>query len=174
MIVLELSTSEYAPYYANYIKQVSTDTTIVKELERSLERLIQFVPSIPSEKVGYRYAAGKWTIKDIIQHLIDCERIFAYRALRIARKDQTPLPGFEENNYVDAAMANQRELTDLMDEFKIVRQSTIHLFRTFTAEQLAFMGTTSDKPVSVRAIGFIISGHQIHHLEVFKERYLVN
>ena len=172
MTISQIKPIEYAPFYANYLNQVSKDTTIIEELELSLEQLIQFVPSIPLDKIEYRYAEGKWTIKDILQHLIDTERIFAYRALRITRKDQTPLPGFEENDYADNAFANQRELNDLIDEFKVVRQSTIHLFRTFTDEQLAFLGTASDKLISVRAIGYIISGHQKHHINVFKERYL--
>ena len=172
MTVSQIKSTEYALFYANYLNQVSEENTLLEELEFSLQILIQFFQSIPLDKIDYRYAEGKWTIKDILQHLIDTERIFAYRALRIARKDQTPLPGFEENDYADNAFANQRELNDLMDEFKVVRQSTIHLFRTFTDEQLAFLGTASDKLISVRAIGYIISGHQKHHINVFKERYL--
>lgn len=173
MTISQVNTTEYSSFYANYLNQVSKNTTIVEELELSLEQLIQFVALIPSEKVEFRYAEGKWTLKDILQHLIDTERIFAYRALRIARKDQTPLPGFEENDYVEAAHANQRKLADLVEEFKIVRQSTIHLFKTFTEVSIAFMGTASEKPVSVRAIGYIISGHQKHHLQIFNERYLI-
>jgi uncharacterized damage-inducible protein DinB len=174
MTILEVRPTEYAPFYANYINQVPKENELLEELESTLHALINFVDKIPSDKFDYRYAEGKWTLKDILQHLIDTERIFVYRALRIARKDQTPLPGFDENRYVDFAYANQREVNDLMEEFKIVRQSTIHLFRTFTDEQLSFMGTASEKPVSVRAIGFIICGHQKHHLNIFKERYLVN
>ena len=172
MTISQIKPTEYATFYANYLNQVSQESTLLEELELSLEQLIQFVPSIPLDKIEYRYEVGKWSFKDILQHLIDTERIFAYRALRIAREDQTPLPGFEENQYADFAHANQRELNDLMDEFKVVRQSTIHLFRTFTDEQLAFLGTASDKLISVRAIGYIISGHQKHHINVFKERYL--
>jgi uncharacterized damage-inducible protein DinB len=168
----DLQPNEYAPYFETYINQVSDEYSLVEELEISVHRFIKFVQNIPLDKFDYRYAEGKWTLKDILQHLIDTERIFAYRALRIARNDQTPLPGFDENRYVDFAHANQREIKELMEEFKLVRQSTIHLFRTFSNEQLALMGTASDKLVSVRAIGFIISGHQNHHTNVFKERYL--
>lgn len=174
MTISQLNHIEHAPYFAKYINQVSKEATLLEELEFSLQQLIQFVPKVPLAKIDYRYATGKWTLKDILQHLIDTERIFAYRALRFARKDQTPLPGFDENDYVDNTFATQRELSELMEEFKAVRQSTIQLFRTFTYEQLTLMGIVSEKPVSVRAIGFIISGHQKHHITVFKERYLVD
>jgi hypothetical protein len=166
-----LQSTEYAIFYKPYIEALG-EGVLMNELEQSLSFFINFLKTIPSEKYEFRYAEGKWTIKDIVQHLIDAERIFAYRALRIARKDKTPLPGFEENEYVETALANKRVMNDLMDEFTTVRKATITLFKTFTEEQLLQMGTASEKPVSVRAIGFITLGHQKHHEKVIKERYL--
>lgn len=166
-----LQSNEYAVFYKPYIEALG-DVILLDELELSSNHFIDFLKSIPSDRHEFRYAEGKWTIKDIVLHLIDAERIFTYRALRIARKDQTPLPGFEENDYVESAFANGRTMSDLVEEFIIVRQATRSLFQTFSAEQLQFMGTASEKPVSVRAIGFIILGHQKHHLRIIKERYL--
>lgn len=166
-----LQSNEYANFYKPYIEALG-EVVLMNELEQSLSFFIDFLKTIPYEKHEFRYAEGKWTIKDIVQHLIDAERIFAYRALRIARKDKTPLPGFEENEYVETALANKRVMDDLMDEFITVRKATISLFKTFTEEQLLQIGTASEKPVSVRAIGFITLGHQKHHEKIIKERYL--
>jgi hypothetical protein len=124
------------------------------------------------DKFDFRYAEGKWTIKDIIQHLIDAERVFSYRAMRISRNDKTPLPGFEENDYVENTNANGRSIQDLLTELSAVRQSTLLLFKSFSEEQFGRIGVASNADVSVRAIGFIIIGHQKHHQKVFQERYL--
>jgi uncharacterized damage-inducible protein DinB len=168
----QLNSSEYAPFYANYIAQVSDEYTLVEELEISLHRFIKFVQNIPMDKFDYRYAEGKWTIKDIIQHLIDAERIFAYRALRFARNDNTDLPGFEENDYVDEANANARSIMELLTEMSSVRHATVLLFKTFSEEQLLRVGTANKNKMSVRALGFVIIGHQNHHQRIFEERYL--
>jgi uncharacterized damage-inducible protein DinB len=168
----QLQPSEYASYYGAYIAQVSDEYTLVEELEISVHRLVKFVREIPMDKFDYRYAEGKWTIKDIILHLIDAERIFAYRALRFARNDKTELPGFDENNYVDEANANSRSIQDLLTELLVVRQSTLSLFKSFSEEQLLRIGTASNNPMSVRALGFVIIGHQNHHQKIFQERYL--
>lgn len=168
----DLNTNEYASYYGTYIGQVSEEYTLIEELEISVHRLIKFVQNIPMDKFDYRYAEGKWTIKDILQHLIDAERIFAYRALRFARNDRTALAGFEENDYVDEANANKRSIQDLLSELAIVRQATLSLFKSFSTEELMRKGVASDNPMSVRALGFVIIGHQNHHQRVFQERYL--
>ena len=128
--------------------------------------------SISFFKHEFRYAEGKWTIKDIILHLIDAERIFAYRALRIARNDKTALPGFEENDYVVTANANNREYESLFTEYETVRNATISLFKTFTSEDFLRLGTASNNSISVRAIGYITLGHELHHKNVILERYL--
>lgn len=168
----QLSTNEYATFYANYIAQVSDEYTLIEELEISLHRFIKFVQDIPMDKFDYRYAEGKWTIKDIIQHLIDAERIFAYRALRFARNDKTNLPGFEENDYVNEANANKRSIMELLTELSAVRHATIYLFKTFNDEHLKRVGVASNNEMSVRALGFVIIGHQNHHQQIFVERYL--
>jgi hypothetical protein len=167
----QLPVNEYASFYATYIKAIE-NFELIEELEISLHDFIKFVQNIPMDKFDFRYAEGKWTIKDIIQHLIDAERVFSYRALRISRNDKTPLPGFEENDYVDNTNANGRSIQDLLTEFSAVRHSSLLLFKSFSDEQLTRIGIASGQDVSVRAIGFIIIGHQKHHQKVFAERYL--
>ena len=167
----QLPVNEYAKFYAGYI-QALDNVELLEELEICVHDFIRFVQNIPMDKFDFRYAEGKWTIKDIIQHLVDVERVFSYRALRIARNDTTPLPGFDENFYVANSNANNRSIQDLLSELALVRQSTLFLFKSFSPEQLAKIGTASDKQVSVRAIGFILIGHQKHHQEVFRQRYL--
>lgn len=127
---------------------------------------------MPIEKQNYRYAEGKWTPKDILLHLVDAERIFAYRALRIARNDKTALPGFEENDYVIEAKAEERSMSSLLEEYSEVRKATISLFLNFGEEVLKRLGEASNCSVSVRAIGYIILGHEKHHVDVIFERYL--
>ena len=168
----DLNPEEFAGYFATYINQVSDEYTLVEELEISVHRFIKFVQNIPLDKFDYRYAEGKWTIKDIIQHLIDAERIFAYRTLRFARNDKTALAGFEENDYVNEANSNKRRIQDLLTELAVVRQATLSLFKSFSSEELTRKGIASDTTLSVRAIGFIIIGHQNHHQRIFQERYL--
>ena len=115
---------------------------------------------------------GKWTINDIIQHLIDSERVFAYRALRFSRGDETSLPGFDENFYADNAHGDNRSINDLLTEMSALRHANIMMFKSFTPEDLMRTGTASGYTVSVRAFGFLIIGHQNHHMKVFRERYL--
>ncbi len=168
----DLQTEEFAGHFATYINQVSSEYSLVEELEISVHRLIKFVQNIPLDKFDYRYAEGKWTIKDIIQHLIDAERIFGYRALRFARNDKTELSGFEENDYVDEANAGKRSIQDLLTELAVVRQATLSLYKSFSEEEVMRKGIASNNPISVRALGFVIIGHQNHHQRVFEERYL--
>ena len=168
----QLQQDEYAAYLGDYISEVSDEYTLVEELEISVHRMVKFVQNIPLDKFDYRYADGKWTIKDIIQHLIDAERIFAYRALRFARNDKTALAGFQENDYVMQATANNRSIQDLLTELLLVRQSSIALFKSFKEVELLRVGIASDNPISVRALGFVIIGHQNHHQRIFEERYL--
>ena len=167
----QLPVNEYSEFIATYIKPLE-DVNLFEELEISLHDFIKFVQNIPLDKFDYRYAEGKWTIKDIIQHIIDAERIFGYRALRISRNDKTPLPGFEENDYVENTNANGRSIQELLTEFSAVRHSNLLLFKSFSEEQLTRMGTASNHPISVRAIGFLMIGHPKHHQRVFQERYL--
>lgn len=172
MKITDIQEGEYAPYQTAYLSLVSDEWSLVEELEISVHNLIHFVRDIPMDKYDYRYAEGKWDIKDIIQHVIDTERIFAYRALAFARGDKTPLPGFEEADYAASALAGRRHLQDLLTELALVRQSTIMMFKSFTEADLLKTGTASGYTISVRAIGFVIIGHQNHHIKIFKERYL--
>jgi len=167
----QLSENEYSGGFATYIREAG-NVNLIEELEISLHDFIRFVQNIPMDKFDYRYAEGKWTIKDIIQHIADCERIFAYRALRFSRNDQTPLPSFEENDYAVNTNANGRSIQDLLTEFSALRHSTLLFYKSLSEEQLKRMGTASNIQISVRALGFTIIGHQKHHQKVFEERYL--
>jgi len=167
----QLPENEYSAFNATYINAIE-NLDLLEELEISLHDFIKFVQNIPLDKFDYRYAEGKWTIKDIIQHIIDAERIFGYRALRISRNDQTLLPGFEENDYVENTDANGRSIQELLTEFSAVRHSNLFLFKSFSEEQLTRMGIASSHPISVRALGFLMIGHSKHHQRVFQERYL--
>jgi uncharacterized damage-inducible protein DinB len=167
----QLVENEYPVYCETYFKAAG-EVVLIEELEICLHDFIRFVQNLPMDKFDYRYAEGKWTIKEIIQHIIDTERILAYRALRISRNDRTPLLGFDENTYAANTPANTRSLQDLLTELSAVRHSNLLLFKSFSEEQLLSKGIASDQPISVRAIGFMIIGHQKHHQNVFLEKYL--
>ena len=168
----EVPISEYSDFNATYIKIVNPSDDLIEGLENEINSMISMVETLSIEKLEYRYAEGKWTIKEIIQHIIDTERIFSYRALRVSRNDKTPLPGFDENEYVDNTEANNRTIEELLTELKLVRQTTVLLFKSFSDEQLKRLGFASGHSISVRALGFMIIGHQQHHFKVFEERYL--
>lgn len=167
----QLQPNEYGEWHKTYLATLK-DEILQEELEISLHRFIRFIQDIPLDKHDYAYAEGKWTIKDIIQHLIDCERIFSYRALCFARNDKNSFPGFEENNYAKEAKGNNRTLMGLLTELSAVRHATLLLFKDFSDEELVRTGTASNVSISVRAVGFIIIGHQNHHQKIFEERYL--
>ncbi|WP_289659853.1 DinB family protein [Flavobacterium panacagri] len=171
MNVSDILENEYSGHFGTYLKQAG-DGKLIEELEISLHEFIRFVQNIPMDKFDYRYAEGKWTIKEIIQHVIDTERIFAYRALRFSRNDKTPLPSFEEQDYADNTDANSRHLQDLLTELSAVRHSNMLFYKSLSDDQLKRIGTASGNQISVRALGFIIIGHQKHHQKVFEERYL--
>jgi hypothetical protein len=157
-------------YFDRYINLVD-DVDISTALQQSLDAIGRF-PLDKWNALGDRvYAPGKWTIKDVLQHIIDTERIFAYRALRFARHDKTLLPGFEENDFAHAAEANTRSLDALLEELTTLRQSTLQLFRSFTGDMLLRTGTAFKSDISVLAIGYTLAGHQLHHLNVLEERY---
>jgi uncharacterized damage-inducible protein DinB len=162
---------EYAPYYGTYISKVP-DGDVHALLESQLADTLALIRSLPESRGQHRYAPDKWSIKEVLGHVIDAERIFGYRALRIGRGDTTPLPGFEQNDYVPVAHFDRRTLKDLADELAAVRQSTIQLFQHLDAEALVRRGTASGNPVSVRAIAYIILGHERHHVGVLKAKYL--
>lgn len=165
--------NEYNPYYKQYIQPLaSSNKSILDILEENKKELHEFMSSLPLDKHDYRYAEEKWTIKDILQHLIDTERVFGYRAIRFARNDGSPLAGFEQDDYVKIFDANQREMKDMLEEFGHLRNSNIAMFKSFDEESLKRIGTASNSPMSVRAIGYLFAGHVNHHLKVIEERYL--
>lgn len=171
MNIADLSTTEYLPYFQNYINQVG-NVELIEGLEKGLIDIKTFYKSIPDSKLEYRYAEGKWTIKEVIVHLLDTERIFCYRALRFARKDKTPVSGFEQDDYVVNSESNARSIEDLMEEFMVLRKSTICLFKSFSQKSLLSKGLAGSGEVSVRALGFLIIGHEKHHCRIIEERYL--
>ncbi len=165
------TTDEYVPYQEAYISQVEGDD-FLSTLKMSLPRTTSFLKDLPADKWEHTYEPGKWTIKEIMLHLIDTERIMAYRALRIARNDRTPLAGFEQDDYVPYSNASERTPDSIMMEYFTLRKSTIDLFKNFSDEVYDRLGTASDKPISVLALGYIIAGHELHHLEVIRDKYL--
>ncbi len=172
MLLKDLPKNSFSQKHTAYIEALDPNTNLIDGLEISLYDFIRFVQSVPLGKHDYQYSPGKWTIKDIIQHLIDCERIFCYRALRLGRNDQTQLLSFDENEYAAQAGGNLRTLQNLLTEFSTVRQSTLLLYKTFTAEQLHQKWEGTNDELSLAALGFIIIGHQQHHRKIFEERYL--
>ncbi len=167
----ELPTTEYHPYYQTYIGTLG-EVELMDIMRGQLKNFPQFIESIPQEKWQYSYGLGKWTIAEVLLHVLDSERIFQYRALRIGRKDQTPLPGFEQDTYVPHSGAKERSKKSIIAEYKAVRQAGISLFETFDDTALKLQGTASNATVSVRALGFIICGHQKHHRNVIRANYL--
>jgi uncharacterized damage-inducible protein DinB len=163
---------EYAPYTIMYIGLLPDDGLVLKYLEENLKATKDFILSLPEEKLIYRYAEGKWTIKEILVHLIDDERIYAYRALRFARNDKTELPGFEQDDYAIHSGANEREIKDILKEFTTVRKATISLFEGLDGKALTRTGVASGNIMSVRAASYHIAGHEMRHLNIIKERYL--
>jgi uncharacterized damage-inducible protein DinB len=163
--------SEYANWYADYIKQ-TTGNDFMEALNNANEEYYSVLGNLSDERAEKAYAPGKWTVKDLLQHLIDSEWIFAYRALRFARMDATDLPGFDHDAYVEPARANQRKMTDLLADQRNLRLATTALFSSFSEEALLRNGTANGNHVSVRALGWIIAGHQLHHIRIIKERYL--
>lgn len=161
----------YPVYFDKYISLVK-ENDIIKALREDLSHTEAFLKSIPEEKTLYRYAEGKWSIKEVLQHLIDAERIFAYRALAFSREDLTTLPSFDENSYATHSGADRRPWQDLIKECMLVRETSVCLFESFTPEQLNIIGKASDYKMSVLAMGFTIAGHLIHHVNLIKERYL--
>lgn len=164
-------TNEFFEYYNTYISLVDGDKAF-SVLERQTAELNSMFSSMPDEKGVYTYAEGKWTIKEVLSHLIDGERIFAYRILRISRGDETPIEGFEQDGYIENSNANNRSFADLLEEFDLQRRSNMLMLRNIDDEGSCRMGTASDKPISVRALAYISAGHVTHHINILKERYI--
>lgn len=163
--------NEYAEYHETYVSLVS-ETDIVAAMQAQLVEAEQLFAEITEEKSNYAYAQGKWTIKEVLGHLTDAERIFAYRALRISRADTTPIEGFEQDDYVENANFNLIKFTDLIEEFVLSRKANLILFNNLTEDAWLRTGTASDVTVSVRALAFMMVGHIRHHFNILRERYL--
>ena len=163
---------EYAEFYETYVSMV-TETDIISALQNQPEDLKSLLAEVSAEKENFRYAAGKWSIRELLGHVIDGERVFSYRALRISRDDATPLAGFEENFYVANSNFPNIRLADLIEEFTLLRQSNILFFKGLTGEMWEKTGTASDAKVSVSALAFMMVGHVRHHANILRERYSV-
>jgi hypothetical protein len=162
--------TEYATYFEKYVSKVPGGD-ILAQLELQRLQTAQLFAASSERDGNFRYAPDKWTIKEIVGHLSDSERIFSYRALRIARGDETPLPGFEQDDYIKNGNFGEQSLADLVAEYGLVRASTLALFQSFNDEAWRRRGTASEKPITVRALAFVIAGHELHHREILKERY---
>ena len=163
--------SEYAPSFQGYVAHV-TENEILPVLRSQIDALDVLLDRVAPDRETYRYAEGKWSVREIIGHLIDGERVFGYRALCIARGETQNLPGFDQNDYMIAAPYDRIDLEDLLSEFRLVRLSNIAMFRTLDEAAWTRMGTANGAPVSVRALAFIMAGHLRHHMGVLRERYL--
>lgn len=164
---------EYPAYFDTYYKQLPEgETNLFDLLMKSNMDTIDLVTSVDGETLDFRYAEGKWNIPEIIQHLLDTERIFAYRALRIARGDKSENPGYDENAYAASSHASQRNIMDMVREFSLLRASTIELFKSFPEDALKQVGFANGYQVTPAAIGYAIVAHEMHHLKVIEDRYL--
>ena len=163
--------SEYAPYYGRYIERVP-DGPIVDILRTQVRGTLELLRALPEAKGAHSYAPGKWSIKQVVGHVIDAERVFGYRALRFGRSDATQLPGFEQGDYARAGGFAARSLRHLTEELEAVRRATVLLYEGFGEEDWSRKGIASANPVTVRALAYIIAGHELHHVKILKEQYL--
>jgi hypothetical protein len=166
------SSSNYAVYFQRYIDQVPEEDLFIA-FENQQARIHELLTLVSEERSSFAYAEGKWTLKELLQHIIDTERIFNYRALCIARKEKVSLPGFDENQYAAHSNANNRTWKSLVNELLVVRESTGILYTSFSEEALNSIGISNNNPISVYSLGFITVGHFYHHEKIIKERYLV-
>jgi len=164
--------SEYAPYAAGYVNAVP-EGSVLKILEQLKDSSYNFFSGLTDEQADYAYAEGKWTLKQVLGHMIDTERVFAFRALCFSRGEQQHFPGFDQDDYVRNSTFDTRSIQDLAHEFKTVRESSLFLYRSLTEEQSLLKGTASNYPTSVRALVYMTAGHELYHLDLIKERYIV-
>lgn len=162
---------EYLPYYGRYIQRVP-DGDVLATLSQQIGETLALLRGLPESVASYRYAPDKWSVNELVGHVIDSEKIFAYRALRFARADTTPLPGYEQDDYVRNSTFNSYPLSELASELEVVRKSTINFFRHIDEDAWARRGTANNAEVSVRALAYIIAGHELHHREILRTRYL--
>jgi DinB family protein len=162
--------TEFAPFYAGYVNRVP-ETDVLAVLQKQADEILALAHSVPPGRESFRYGEGKWSIREVLGHLTDGERVFGYRAFCFSRGEQAPLPSFDENQYVTAAGADRIPLAELAAEFAATRASNLAFLRRLSAEEGARVGTASGKPISVRALAYIMAGHPRHHVAVLRERY---
>jgi uncharacterized damage-inducible protein DinB len=160
-------------FYQGYLNSVKEDD-LLDALTKNTRQFRKFLDKIPGKKINYAYAEGKWTVKELLQHIIDAERVFVYRALSFARKDAANLPPFDENVWAITAKAPKRKWNDLVDEFKSLRAANLAFFSSLDEEQLQQIGTANNNIISVVGLGFVVAGHVAHHMRIISERYLDN
>jgi len=160
-----------ADFYQSYIDLIK-DNDFREAIRKNTKHFRRVMERIPRKKYDYRYAEGKWSIRQMLQHIIDAERVFAYRALRLSRMDPTPLPGWDENAWAQHDGGADRRWKDLLEEFSAVREATQYLFDSLSDEQLRFVGTVRERPLNAFTIGFVLPGHVAHHMIILEERYL--
>ena len=172
MIKSELTKGEIGEFYLGYIDRIPEDAELIQTLEENTKEFSEFLSTIPEDRWDYRYAPGKWTILEMVQHIIDTERIFQYRALCFARNENASLPGFDHDIYVLNSDAEKRDPNDLVAEFKCVRESCLFLYKSLSEDKLKVSGNMNDMNATPRAIGYIMAGHALHHKEVITNKYL--
>ena len=159
------------PFFHGYINSTSEEDMMLA-LKNSTSNFLAFLQTVPMEKHDFRYAEDKWSVKELLQHVVDTERVFAYRALRFSRKDDTPLPGFNENLFAKNSKADKRNWNEMVEEFYMLRKANEMMFASFDSEQLENTGLSNNNPIYVMAMGFVCAGHVNHHMQIIKERYL--
>jgi hypothetical protein len=172
MTVADLRPEEYAPFYANYVRQVPADFGPAMALEHSGRQLTDLLRGLDPADHDYAYAPGKWTVRQALQHISDTERIFAYRILRLGRHDPTPLAGFDQDKFAERARVDQRPFAEMIREFVGLRQGTVDLVRSLTENDLCFRGSASGADITTRAMAYITAGHVYHHCAVYRANYV--
>jgi len=171
MIEKRPSVGDFDKYYQKYVDLVEDDN-VLGQMKYGLSRNIQFFNDIKVDQWNHRYEPGKWSVKEVLQHVVDTERIMSYRALRVARNDMTPMPGFEQDDYIKTVDLEATDPTDIINEYFAVRKASLAMFSSFEGSVWDRKGTASDNPITVLALAYIIAGHEIHHLDVLKKKYL--
>ncbi len=171
LVIAKPSPGEYPEWFAGEIERVHYNN-LLTGLDTSFHQTLALLQKLSAEDLSYRYAHGKWSIKEMWQHIVDVERVLCYRALRYARKDQTILSGFDENRYAAVSNADSRDFKEILEEYAAVRYATIALFKSFTAAMFLFRGTAGRSEMTVRSVGYLILGHEIHHVQTIKTKYL--
>ena len=172
MIKSEIKSNEHQEYYSRYLDLIDSNTELIEGYKIGKKHMIDLINSISEEKMSFRYQPEKWSINELIQHLIDTERIFMYRCFRIARNDRTELAGFEQDDFIKPSEADLKSKAEILEEFTINRDNSIALLKSLSDKNLSFIGNANGGDASARSVAFTVLGHDIHHTQIIKERYL--